>query len=76
MCLKPTTGCHIDVREGRISFEVEGQFVVFSHKNEDMVSPHSYILDALPVAPEIDMEDVQNCEDPPDFDWISYEDPD
>ena len=24
-------GCHIDVKEGLISFEVEGRFVVFNH---------------------------------------------
>ena len=48
---------------------------MFSHKKEDMVSPHSSTLDALPLSPEIDMEDVWNCEDPPDSDWIFYEDP-
>jgi len=71
-----TAGCHIDVREGRISFEVEGCFAVLSHRNEDAVSPHYSILDALPLSPEIDMEDVFNCEDPPYSNWISYEDPD
>jgi len=55
-----TTGCHINVREGRVSFEVEGHFAVLSHKKEDMVSPHSSILDTLPLSPEIDMEDVWN----------------
>jgi len=49
---------------------------VFSHKWEDAVSPHSSILDALPLSPEIDMEDVLNDEDPPDSKWISYKDPD
>jgi len=24
---------------------------------------------------EIDMEDILNCEDPPDFDWISIKHP-
>ena len=52
-----TVGRHNDVREGRISFEVEGRFVVFSHRKEDAVSPHSSILDALPLFPECDMED-------------------
>jgi len=47
---------------------VEGRFAVFSHKKEDMVSPHSSILDALPLSLEIDMEDVWNCEDPHDSD--------
>jgi len=42
---------HIDVREGRISFAVQGQFAMFNHKNKDMVSPHSYILDALTPSP-------------------------
>ena len=37
-----TTGCHIDVREGCISFEVEGRFAVFSHRKEDTVSSHLY----------------------------------
>ena len=53
-----TAGCQIDGREGRVSFEVKGRFAVLSHKKEDMVSPHSFILDALPLSPEIDMEDV------------------
>jgi len=53
-----TAGWHIDVREGRGSFKVQGQFAVFSHRKEDMVSPHSSILDALPLSPEINMEDV------------------
>jgi len=71
-----TTSCHIDIGEGRISFEVKGRFAVFSHKKEDMVSPHSSTLDALPISHENDIEDVWNCEDPLDSDWISYEDPD
>jgi len=69
-------GCHIDMREGRISFEVEGRFAVFSHRKEDVVSPHSSILDALSRFPEYDMEDVLNDEDPLNSEWISYEDPD
>ena len=71
-----TTCCHIDVKEGRISFEVEGHFAVFSHRKEDVVSPHSSILDALLLSPKIDMEDVLNYKDPPDSNLISYEDPD
>ena len=48
---------------------------MFSHRKEDVVSPHSSILDALPLSPEINMKVVRNCEDPPDSEWISYEDP-
>ena len=66
-----TVGCHIDIREGHVSFEVEGRFAMFSHRKEDVVSAHSSILDASPISPEIDMEDVLNYEDPPDSDWIS-----
>ena len=29
-----TAGCHIDVRKGRITFEVEGRYVVFCHTKE------------------------------------------
>ena len=43
---------------------------------EDVVSPNSSLLDALPIFPEIDIEDVLNCHDPPDLHWISYKDPD
>ena len=53
-----TASCHIDVKEGRVSFEVERHFAVFSHRKEDVVFPHSSILDALPLSPEIDMENV------------------
>ena len=71
-----TAGCHIDVREGHISFEVKGRFAMFSHRKEDAVSPHSSIMNALPLSPEYDMEDVLNDEDLPDSEWISYEGPD
>ena len=61
-----TAGFHIDVRKGRISFEVEMRFAVFSHRKEGAVSPHSSIYDALSLSPEYDMEDILNEEDPPD----------
>ena len=64
----------IYVRKGRITFEVEGCYAVFCHTKEDVVSPSSSLLDALPLSPEIDMEDVLNFEDPPDSYWIFYED--
>ena len=70
-----TAGCFIDITEGQVSFEMEGRFAVFSHRKEDMVSPHSSILDALLLFLEIDMEDVWNYEDPPDSEHISYKDP-
>ena len=44
-----TTGGHIDVREGCVSFEGEGRFALFSHTKEDTASPHSSVLDALPL---------------------------
>ena len=49
---------------------------MFSRKKKDAVSPYSSILDALPLSPEYDMEDVLYAEDPPGSKWISYEDPD
>ena len=33
-------------------------------------------MDALPLSPECDREDVLHAEDLPDSEWISYEDPD
>jgi len=71
-----TAGCHIIVRKGWIAFEVEGCYVVFCHRKEDVVFPSSSLLDALVLSLEIDIEDVFNCDDPPDSDWISYKDPD
>ena len=71
-----TASYHINMREGRISFELEGRFVVFSHMKEDAVSPHSSILNALPLSLEYDMEDVLHDEEPPGSEWISYKDPD
>lgn len=47
---------------------------MFSNRKEHVVSPHSSILDALLLSLEYDMEDVLNDEDPPDSEWISYED--
>ena len=49
---------------------------MFSHRKEDAVSPHSSILDVLPLSPQYDMEYVLHDEDPPDSKRISYEDPD
>jgi len=68
--------CHIDVRKGRITFEVEGCYAVFCRIKKDVVSPSSSLFDSLPLSPEIDMEDILNYEDPPDSDWISHKDPD
>jgi len=66
-----TASCHIDVREGHISFEVEGRIGVFNHRKEDAISPYSSILDALSHSLEYDMEDVLNDEDPLNSEWIS-----
>ena len=41
-----------------------------------MVSLNSSLLDEFLLSPEIDLEDVLNCEYPLDFDWISHDDPD
>jgi len=40
-----TTGCHVDLRKGRITFEVEGRYVVFCHMKEKVISPNSSIFD-------------------------------
>jgi len=71
-----TAGCPIDVRMEQITFEVEGCYAVFYRMKEDVVSPSSSLLDALPFSPDIDMDDALNSEDRPDSNWISYEDPD
>jgi len=60
-----TAGCYIDVRKGRITFKVEGRYAVFCHMKEDVLFPSSSLLDALPISPEIDMEDFLNYDDPP-----------
>ena len=38
------------------------------YMKEKVVSSNSSLLDEFPPSPKIDMEDVLNCEDPPDFD--------
>ena len=48
---------------------------MFCHMEEKMVSLNSSLLDAFLPSPEIDMEDVLNCQDPPNFNWISTKDP-
>jgi len=55
-----TAGYHIDMRVACVSFEVEGRFAVFSRRKKNVISPHSSILGALSLFPEIDMEDVLN----------------
>jgi len=58
-----------------MTFEVEGRYAMFCHMKEKGVSPKSSLLDEFPPSPKIDMKDVLNCEDPPDFDWISHQNP-
>ena len=43
--LLATAGCQIDVRKGRIIFEVEGRYAVFCYMKEKVVSPNSSLLD-------------------------------
>jgi len=69
-----TAGCHVYLRRGRITFEVEECYATFCHMEETTVSPYSSLLDAFPPCPKIDIEDVLNCQDL-NFDWISIEDP-
>ena len=63
-----TDGCHINVRKGRITFEVQGHYAVFYHMKENVVSLNSSLLDEFPLPLKLCTEDVLNCEDPPDFD--------
>jgi len=51
--LLAATGCHIDVRKGRITFEVQGCYAVFCYMEEEVVSPNSSLLDELLPSPEI-----------------------
>jgi len=68
-------GCHIDIRKGRSTFEVQGRWAVFCHMKEKVSFPNSSLLDKSFPSLEIDMKNVLNSEDPPDLDWISAEDP-
>ena len=61
-------GCHIDVRKGWITFEVQEYYAMFCHMEEKVVSPNSYLLDEFRSSSEIDKEDVLSCQDPPDID--------
>jgi len=45
------------------------------HVQEKVISPNSSLLNAFPPSTEISMEDVLNCQDPPNFNWISTKDP-
>ena len=47
---------------------------MFCHMKEKLVSSNSSLLDDLPPSPKINMEDVLNCKDSSDFDWISHQD--
>ena len=46
------------------------------HMEEKAVSPNSSLLDEFSPSFEIDIEDIQNCQNPPTVNWISTEDPD
>ena len=63
-----TTGCHINVKRGWITFEVHGCYAMFYHIEEKAVSPNSSLLDEFSPFSKIDMEDILNCENPPGFD--------
>ena len=41
---------------------------MFCHMEEKVVYPNSSLLDEFFPSAEIDMEDILNCQDPPDFD--------
>jgi len=69
-----TLGCNINVKKGWLTFEVEGCYAMFYFMDEIVVSPNSSQSDAFPLSPEIYMEDVLNCQDSPEFDWISTKD--
>jgi len=71
-----TIGCNIEVKRGRLTFEVQGCYAMFCYIEEKVVSPNSLLLGGFPLSSKINMEDVLNCQGPPDFDWISNEDPD
>jgi len=49
---------------------------MFYFMDEKVVSPNSSLSNALPLSPEIEMEDGLNCHNLSDFDWISTEYPD
>ena len=48
---------------------------VILEMQEKAFPPHSSLSDTFPLSPEIDIEDVLNRQDTPDFGWISTEDP-
>jgi len=52
------TDYRINVRNGRITFEVQGRYTVFCHIDEKVVSPNSSLLDEFPPSLEIDIEDA------------------
>ena len=71
-----TSDCNIDVKKGRITFEVEGCHAMLCFIDKRVVYPNSSQSNAFPPSPEFNMEDILNWQDTPDFDWISIEDPD
>ena len=71
-----TTGCHISVRRGRITFKVKACNAIFCHMVEKVVSPNYSLLDPFPLSSKINREDVLHSQDSPDSDWISTGDPD
>jgi len=49
---------------------------MFYHMDEKAISPNSFLFDEFSPSPNIDKKDILNCQYPPNFDWISAEDPD
>ena len=62
-----TTGCLVDVRRGRSTLKVQGCYAMFYYAEQKAVSPNYSLLDEFPPSPDIDMEDILNCQDAPDF---------
>jgi len=56
-----TSGCNIDVKGRRITFEVEGCYAVFCFIDEKVASPNSFLSDEFFLFPEIDKEDGLKC---------------
>ena len=66
--LVATSGCQTNVRRGRTTLKVQGCHAMFCHMEQKAVSPYYSSLDEFLPSPNIDMENILNCQDPPDLD--------
>ena len=69
------SGCKIDMKRGRLTFEMGKCHVEFNFLEDQILSLASFVSDKVLFSHEIEMDYVWCCTHPSMFDWISSKGP-